>query len=342
MQDKPDHKTLLNFSKGKYSYNDYLKVRYWFTEVRGDKDMESRLFDQWKELSEVEIADAGSLRSLFGRVHYRILREEEAAGKKRSLWHWYQQVAAVLIPVVAVCSLIYFLARPVYAPDQSWVELSVPEGGRMEFMLPDSTTGWLNGGARLKYPPVFGRHRKVELSGEAFFKVSHRKFSDFTVGVPDMDIRVLGTQFNVSAYADETMSEVVLEEGKIEIRGKGSLFTRVLQQGEKLTYNGESRSFDVTEVDASLYTAWTDGYLVINNEPMVQVAKKLERWYNVEIAIRDEKLKGLRFKGTFNGEPLEEVLRFIAMTTPVIYSIERNGYDSNGVLEKRHITMKLK
>ncbi|MEL7585838.1 MAG: FecR domain-containing protein [Prolixibacteraceae bacterium] len=342
MRDKPNYKTLLDFSKGKYSYNDYLKVKDWFTQTRDDKETESRLFGQWKAFAGTEMADDDSLRSLFARIHYKVLREEKMNEKKRNLWHWYRQVAAILIPVITITAVLYFFAGPVFSPGQSWVELSVPEGARIEFMLPDSTSGWLNSGAKLKYPPVFGKHRQVELTGEAFFKVSHRRSSDFTVSVPDMDIRVLGTQFNVSAYADETVSQVVLKEGRIEVSGKAGQFSQVLQQNEKLLYNGESKSFKVTKVDADLYKAWTDGYLVINNEPMAQVEKKLERWYNVEITIRDEKLKGMRFKGTFNGEPLEEVLRFIAMTTPVVYTIERNGYDSKGVLTKRQIIMKLK
>lgn len=342
MENKIDHKTLLDFSKGKYSYNDYLKVRHWFIHVREDKETENQLFDQWKELADAVTADSASLRSLFEKIQYHILLEEKMNEKKKNWWYWYRQVAAILIPVMVVSVLFYFLSKPVSSPDQSWVELSAPKGSRIEFLLPDSTSGWLNSGAKLKYPPVFGKHRKVELTGEAFFKVSHQKQSGFTVSVPNMDIKVLGTQFNVSAYSNEAVSEVVLKKGQIEVEGKTGRFTQILKHGEKLTYNHGSKSYHVTKVDAGLYTAWTDGYLVINNESMAQAAKKLERWYNVEIVILDETLKSLRFKGTFNEEPLEEVLHFIAMTTPVVYRIARNGVDSNGVLNKKRITMKLR
>ncbi|MGD9556900.1 MAG: FecR family protein [Mangrovibacterium sp.] len=342
MENHPGYKTLFEFAKGKYSYKDYLKVKYWFTEVRDDKETEKRMFDQWKDLAKAETGDPASLHSLFEKIQYQILLEEKM-NEKKNLWHWYRQIAAILIPLMVVSMLVYFLAVPVTTTDnQAWVELNAPEGGRIEFLLPDSTSGWLNGGAKLKYPPVFGRHRKVELIGEAFFNVSHRESSDFTVSISNLDIRVLGTKFNVSAYSDDESSEVVLEQGRVEVKGRTSRFTRTLLPDEKLTYNDDMKSFRVTSVEAALYTAWTDGYLVIDNEQMEQVARKLERWYNVEISIEDETLKGLRFKGTFNGEPIDEVLRFIAMTTPVSYSIERNGYHSNGTLKKRHVTMKLK
>ncbi len=342
MENEIDHKTLLNFSRGKYSYNEYLKVKHWFLHIREDKKAEDQLFEQWKKTGGSATSGTASLHSLFEKIQYKILLEEKMNGKKRNLWQWYQKVAAILIPFIAVSALFYFLSKPGAVPGQSWVELSAPQGARIEFLLPDSTSGWLNSGAKLKYPPAFGAHRKVELTGEAFFKVSHREHSGFTVSVPDMNINVLGTQFNVSAYSNETGSEVVLKKGKVEVKGKTGAFIQTLLPGEKLTYNHESKSLRISKVDANLYTAWTKGYLVIDNESLAEAAKKLERWYNVEISIQDVALKSLRFKGTFNQEPLEEVLRFIAMTTPIVYKIERKGYDSNGILTKRQVTIKLR
>ncbi len=342
MGNEINYKMLLDFSKGKYSYNDYLKVKHWFLHVRGDKDIEKQLFDQWNGFADSATADTASLHSVFGKIQYKILLEEKMNEKKKNFWHWYRQVAAILIPVIAISALFYFFSTLGSGNAQSWVELSVPAGARIEFMLPDSTSGWLNSGAKLRYPSVFGAHRKVELTGEAFFKVSHREQSDFTVSVPDMDIKVLGTQFNVSAYPNEMITEVVLKEGKVNVKGKTGVFTQTLKPGGRLIYNHESKTLNMKKVDAGLYIAWADGYLVINNESLAQVAKKLERWYNVEISIQDEALKNLRFKGTFNEEPLEEVLHFIAMTTPIVYSIKRKGYDSNGVLTKRQVTIKLR
>lgn len=342
MESKIDYHTLLDFSKGKYSYNDYLKVKYWFLHVRDDGNAEEQLFNQWKRFADTPVADPESLHAIFEKIQYRILLEEKKYEKTKSLWHWYRQVAAILIPVIAISALFYFFSKSKQPHTQSWVELNVPEGARIEFLLPDSTTGWLNSGAKLKYPAVFDTHRKVELAGEAFFNVRHQENSDFTVSVTDMDIKVLGTQFNVAAYLSETVTEVVLKEGKVEIKGKAGIFDRTLQPGEKITYNRKENSLQLKQVNPGPYTAWKDGYLVIDNEPLEDAVRKIGRWYHVEISVQDDALKNFRLKATFSDEPLDEVLRFIAMTTPVAYQIEERRLDSNDILKTKQVIIRLK
>lgn len=334
------YKTLLDFSNGKYSYNDYLKVKHWFTQMKDDVTVREQLFNQWKEYA--NCSDIKSLHPVFERIQYQILLEEKRNEKKRNIWFYYKQVAAILIPIMFLSALFYFFIQSSQSETSSWSEINVPEGARVEFILPDSTSGWLNSRARLKYPTKFTRHRKVELVGEAFFNVRHKKHSDFTVGVKDMDIQVLGTKFNVSAYPEEAVTEVVLKEGKVEIKGTKKVFKQILQSGEKITYNHERNTLKIRKVEPDLYSAWIDGYLVIDNETLGQAAKKFERWYNVEITIQDDELKNFRYKATFQHEPLDEVLRFIAMTTPIGYTIESRELDSNGILKRKHVTIKLK
>lgn len=339
MENKINYKTLLDFSNGKYSYNEYLKVKHWFTNVRDDIQVEERLFDQWKEFADSE--NTMSLHPIFEKIQYQILLEEKRLERKKNIWHYYRQVAAILVPIFALSALLYFFTKPMQTTAQAWLEINVPEGARIEFLLPDSTSGWLNSGAKLKYPAEFTRDRKVELIGEAFFKVKHIEHSNFTVGVKDMDIKVLGTKFNVSAYANDDVTEVVLKEGKVEINGTTAAFNRILRPREKISYNRKTNSINETTVDPNVYTAWTDGYLVIDNEPLEQAAKKLERWYSVDISIQDEVLKKFRFKATFQEESFEEVLRFIAMTTPIKYKIENRDQNSNGFLKKKQVMIKL-
>ena len=338
MENKINYKTLLDFSTGKYSYNDYLKVKHWFINVRNDQNAEEQLFNHWQDIPDK--TNTESLHFIFEKIHYQILLEEKK--KKKNLWQYSWRVAAILILVIALPALYYFLSKPGQPLTQPWAEINVPEGARIEFLLPDSTSGWLNSGAKLKYPIAFSHHRQVDLIGEAFFRVRHKEHSDFTVSVADMDIKVLGTQFNVSAYSDETVTEVVLKEGKVEINGKAGVFRQTLQPGEKILYDHNANSLDMKKVDPKLYSAWTNGYLVIDNESLALAAKKLERWYSVEITIQDEALKNFRFKATFKDEPLEEVLRFFAMTTPMSYKIGNRDQGSNGILKKKHVTIKLK
>ncbi len=340
MDDNINYKTLLDFSNGKYSYNEYLKVKHWFTKVKDDEKIEEQIFDQWTKFANSD--NKKSLHPIFEKIQYHILLEEKRNEKKKNIWFYYRQVAAILIPVFALSASLYFFTNPNHTTAQAWLEINVPDGAHIEFMLPDSTSGWLNSGAKLKYPSEFTQQRKVELIGEAFFNVRHIEHSDFTVGVKDMNIKVLGTKFNVAAYANESVTEVVLKEGKVEINGITKSFNQILKPGEKIAYNNETKSLSIRNVDTKLYTAWKEGYLIIDNEPLAQAAKKLERWYGAEIMIQDEKLKNLRLKATFKEEQFEEVLRYIAMTTPITYQILNREKGSDGLLKRKQVIIKLK
>jgi ferric-dicitrate binding protein FerR (iron transport regulator) len=157
-----------------------------------------------------------------------------------------------------------------------------------------------------------------------------------------MNVKVLGTQFNVSAYPGDANTDVVLAEGKVEINGKADVFKYTMSPNEKISFNSNTKSLDLKTVDANRYSAWKDGYLIIENEPLGQVLGRLKRWYNADIILQDEVLKSYRFKATFKDEPLEEVLRLISLTTPINYNIEVRDVDAQGVFIQKKVTIKLK
>lgn len=345
MAKEVDHKTLINFSKGKYSYRDYLNVKSWFNKIENNQDIKNQLFAQWLELTEAQLEKENQLDHLFEKIQYHILLEEKKEARKISFWNYYNKVAAILLFPILALSLWYFASTSNQTSTKiadGWAEIYAPEGARVEFFLPDSTRGWLNSGSKLRYPVVFDTQRNIELVGEGWFNVKHLENSEFVVHVKDMDIKVLGTEFNVSAYPDDQYTDVILEKGKVEIEGTTGKFHQILSPDEKLSFNHQSRSVSLMNVDADRFSAWKDGYLVIDNEPLEQVVGRLERWYNVEFQLEDEALKRYRFKATFKDEPLEEVLRLIAKTTPIVYSIDKRVEDKNGVLIKKKVIIKLK
>jgi ferric-dicitrate binding protein FerR (iron transport regulator) len=238
--------------------------------------------------------------------------------------------------------LFYLFSGKPQPADETWAEINAPDGSRVEFLLPDSSKGWLNSGSKLKYPVVFKQQRKVQLTGEAFFEIRHREQSDFTVSVADLNVKVIGTKFNISAYSADDFTEVVLKEGRVGISGNDATFSYTMVSGEKMNFNRETRQMGVKKVETDLYSAWKDGYLVLDNEPMGQAISRIERWYNAEIILQDEILKKYRFKATFKDEPLEEVLRLLAITTPITYKIEKRGLDQRGVFIKKKVTIRIK
>ena len=343
MENKIDTKTVLNYSEGKYSWNDYLKVKEWFGNSRDCMKIEGALFEQWKAELGAEHPEHESFHHLFEKVHYQILLDEKRNAKKRNLRVMYRQVAAfLLIPVLAFSASTYFFYNQSQPFAESWAKIDAPLGSRVEFKLPDGSTGWLNSGSTLKYPLIFGSQKKVELTGEGYFDIRHQENSKFTISVPDMDIHVLGTKFNVSAYPDDEFTEVVLEEGKVEVSGKTAIFNSTLFPDKKITYNRTTNSLQKKEVETSLYSGWKEGFLILDNEPIGLAVGKLERWYNAEITIQDEELKKFRFKATFRDEPLEEVIHLLALTTPITYTIEKRDTDKTGVFVRKKVLIRLR
>lgn len=341
MKNDVTYKTLKKFSEGKYSWNDYKKVKNWFNRIHDYQEAKQYLSEQWNEINEQEQPDEHSLKHIYYEIEHQIFTEERKKARKKRWLSFYQKTAAILlIPLLAFSAWYYFSGPPPTDNNQAWVEINAPEGTRTQFSLPDGSTGWLNSGSKLKYNPEFAA-RNVELQGEAWFDVQHDE-TIFTVNTDYMDVRVMGTQFNVMTYPDINFAEVVLEEGKVEVQGTDAYFEKILVPGEKLKYSLEENRFRVQQVDTKPYTAWKEGFLLLDDEPLETAAARIERWYNVDIEIKDEKLKNYRFKATFQDEPLEEVLRLLAMTTPMEYTIEKRETGDENVYRKKKVIIEQK
>lgn len=343
---------LIKYLNNNCSEAEQQEVLQWAkTEALTEEGKKLGLYD-WNNYQEEDtLEDNKKFTTLFDRIQKEIDKRESLKQKHKALslplfTKWLTRVAAILLIPVLALSIWYYISsqstNQTQEIAQSWVEINAPDGARVEFSLPDGSQGWLNSGSKLKYPAVFSENRKVELNGEAWFDIKHLDNLGFVVSVPEMDVKVLGTQFNVTAYLEDASTDVILEEGTVEINGTVGVFNQILSPNEKVSFNHKSRSIRLSEVNASRFSAWKDGYLIIDNESLGDVVGRIERWYNVDIDIQDEELNNYRFKATFKDEPLEEVLRLLAKTTPVIYKIEKRSVDSNGLLKQKKVTIKLK
>ena len=156
-------------------------------------------------------------------------------------------------------------------------QITTPKGGEFKIVLVDGTKVWLNANSSLKFFTALGNHeRKVSLTGEAYFEVSHDRSRPFIVHAHQQDIRVLGTKFNVRALRHE--SQTTLLEGKVSLR-EGQF---VLKPGEQLTTR-DGIDLPVKQVEVESFLAWKDGYFLFNNEPLVEVMEKISAWYDVEV-----------------------------------------------------------
>lgn len=300
------------------------------------------LHDAWESELELETISDPNLKHILDRIHHLIRLNESNWEIKITWMQTFQRIAAILFIPLLLSFLAYFYfqdERP--SESTSYAEIQCPMGVRTKFHLPDGSTGFLNSGSRLKYSVQFFNERKVELSGEAFFDVVHNEKIPFHVNTRNLDIKVLGTTFNVIANEDEQTEEIVLQTGKVNISNKNGNQLTHLAPNELLTLNTETQTFTKKEVVASQYSTWTEGKLVFRNENMQQVARRLSRWYNADVLVEDRILEDYTFHATFSDEPLDEVLKLLSLTTPISFKEEKRVSDKEGAFQKRKIILRI-
>jgi transmembrane sensor len=235
----------------------------------------------------------------------------------------------------------------------SFNEIVVPLGAKAEFTLFDGTKVTLNAGSKLKYGNNYGlNERIVQLEGEAYFKVAKDKSRPFIVKTSHVNIRALGTEFNVKAYPDEKTIETTLVEGSVKI-GKnnqmGSAEDFILKPNQKLTYyknrfqasissessqpadnakeNREPKAMEQSsvvskDIDVLPLISWKENRWIIEKQDLLQLSIELERKFDIHIHFESERLKTFRFTGTLLKEPIEQVLTVMSVSAPLTYKIK--------------------
>ena len=166
--------------------------------------------------------------------------------------------------------------------------------------LSDSTRVWLNADSRLEYPLAFsGNMREVKLKGEAYFEVVKNAEAPFVVKTDLGDIKVLGTEFNMKCYSDETALVITLVNGKVKFDDEINPSV-ILKPEEQLIFEKENRQSIVRKVNVNHYTGWKDNRLSFQGETLDMIMKTLSRWYNVEVVFEDSTLKALEFSGNLD------------------------------------------
>ncbi|WP_426484313.1 FecR family protein [Flavobacterium sp. 2] len=194
--------------------------------------------------------------------------------------------------------------------------LTIPRGGQFFVQLADSTKVWLNSESQLKYPVAFvdGEIRQVELVyGEAYFEVSpstKHKGSKFKVKTAMQNVEVIGTEFNIKAYKDETAIYTTLVEGKVAVSNASN--KEILAPNEQSRISKSDDRIAISEVDVYNEISWRKGLFVFKGMPLKDIARVLSRWYDVDIEFADPALGNVRFNGVLNkNQKLEDILTTI-------------------------------
>ena len=270
--------------------------------------------------------------------------QPRSSGFYRKLY-WATGIAASLIAI-----FLFFTLREDSRTSNTTAQntISTKRGSKSKVQLPDGTQVWLNADSRITYKENFlGAQREVELTGEAYFDVVRDETRPFIIHTATIDLKVLGTAFNVRSYADEKNTETSLIHGSVEITLVKSPDRKkiILKPNDKLIVQNNEIIMEQVEktktalrkpvmtlskinykdADSSaIETLWVKNKLAFDEEPLEDIALKIERWYDVKVYILDERLKKEPYTATFEHETLTEVMAALQEGGGFKYSIHRN------------------
>lgn len=326
------------YLKGKFSLNDKCIVDEFFENDHYSSELNNVLKDYWEETTIKEIEYNKKLDEILDKINHRILlQSSKSTHKFKILWQLYSRVAAVLLLPILLFSIYYYLNPINKGITASWIEVHSPYGARTQFSLPDGSTGWLNGGSIIKYPVLFNSERKVTLNGEAYFDVVRNPDSPFTVEANQVKIKVLGTSFNVVSYDGDSISEVTVASGKVEVSSLGQILASKLLPSERLVMNRSKNRVFKSTVEIQNFISWKTGKLIFLNDNLDEVVRKISRFYNVDFEVKDNVNRDELFRAILEAESLEEVLRYMKLTMSIDYTIQERKQDQDSRISKRKV-----
>ena len=286
-------------------------------------NVSTEILKLWEETLKTAIENKENSQ-LLDKIHHRIaLEESKSVAQRFTLYRNLLKVAAVFIMGLITATVLLYKRhdtplKQVYAAIIETV--TTPYGARTSFKLPDGSEVWLNSGSKISFPRQYDTLRNVELSGEAYFNVI-KDGRPFRVKTGYGNVEVMGTSFDVKTYINENF-ETTLVEGSVKVRNNTNKIATI-KPGQQSVITS-ANEFSIHEVNTDLITSWREGKLMFVKEPFQNVARQLERWYNVKIELQGEKLKKLGYTGTIEMENFSEVLELINTTTPIKYKFNKN------------------
>ena len=235
--------------------------------------------------------------------------------------------AAAMIIIVFLCGTVAFQSgKKVIRNQLTQITVEAPLGSKTKLYLPDQTLVWLNAGSKISYAQDFGiNERTLHLVGEAYFEVTKNKEIPFNVHTDDLDVKVLGTKFNLRNYQEDLEAKVALIEGKVAIHTEKKETT--LQPDQQALLNKRNGKLFISNTQVAHSVEWTNDRLYFNEALLPDIVKELERNYNVKITIADDALNDIRFYGNFrkNEQNIREIMDVLSSTEKMTYTIQENN-----------------
>ena len=263
----------------------------------------------WETTAELKLHKQINTQQNWKKISKQIATDKY---KKKILSFIRTAAAVLLIPVLIATYTLFNTLKEWNNIPVEQVELSTAYGLISKVTLPDGSEVWLNSGSSISYPKRFTNNkRNVQLTGEAYFKVTSDKSNRFDVVTPN------GLQVNVKAYEDEDKIEATLAKGHVEVSEIGQPVSRTLHPGEQVIYCKNTSKMEVDKVNLAVETSWKDGKMIFRRANMNEIVQRLARHFNVDIKLEGEELYDYKYSATFTTETLNDVLLLLEKTAPI-------------------------
>lgn len=316
---------LLQYIDGMLTANEAAAVEEWLSASPENEKLLEQLYFTREVVSRVRVMQSVDPEQSLRRFKTQVHKLDKKIRLRRMVW-LVQRVAAVLfVPILVLSAYLWMQGGK---KEVRMLEVRTNPGVVSMFNLPDGSRVWLNSASSLKYPSDFvADSREVELEGQGYFEVTHDASQPFIVHAgQEYEVEVLGTTFNVAAYADDDLIETTLVEGSVSVHVQsigGQELSRRIKPNEKATFTKTTRKLDVEAVNTDHETAWKNGEIIFRNHPMSQVLKVLSRHYHVKFMVKDSVVLNSIITAKFKNEQLSQVMEYLRLASGIKYTIPK-------------------
>ncbi len=314
-------KIIGNYIVGKESERESEKLNSWLKKASDNPSKFGFITEEKEIIRNIESFEKFSADRAWKKYNERI----NSLSLRKQIWKW--KIAAIFIFLAGLSGSIYIYFEKDIPTQEStspvYTTVVTENGQTSRIILPDSTVVWLNSGTALSYNNNFSvDNRNVKLKGEAYFKVKRNEHIPLVVHCEDLEVKVLGTEFDVNAFPENNKVSVVLEKGSVELSHLSNKFLPfTMRPGEMARFDEEKEQPLVRPVNTYEQVSWKDGVLIFNNTSMKEVLSKLEHWYGVDIEVSNPDVYKLIFNATIVDENLEDIFHLIQYTCDINYKI---------------------
>ncbi|MEK6481311.1 FecR domain-containing protein [Catalinimonas sp. 4WD22] len=316
---------LIKYFQGKCNPEEIVLLKKWIHSEEGEHMLEEFIEAQWG-LPDDHTTEESNL--LFEKIQQNLSKETPVWNKRFIPYsHIGKYAASLIFIILSTLFLFHYLNREEPQPREvSMLTKETQKGQKRTLNLTDGTRIVLNAESKLIFPERFSDTlRVVYISGEAFFEVAEDKNRPFIVQTSSIHIQVVGTSFNLNAYEEDSLTQVALVQGKVNVQSTQQYYGKLameLTPGEMASYHKSGRNFTKDTFDIMAMSGWKDGILYFKDADYDKIIRTLERWYGVEFTYNGNGKPIWRYNGEFEDKSLEYVLESISYACKFSYTLK--------------------